>query len=56
MVPDTRRFWLGLICLIYRQGFKTALPALPQIPATPFSGSEIRTAIITLGTLAFKAI
>jgi anion transporter len=42
-----------LICLIYRRGFKTALPVLPPTPAPPLAGPELRAAVITLCTSVF---
>ncbi len=38
----------GLIYLLYRRGFEGSLAELREIDPTPFSGEEIRTAIITL--------
>jgi anion transporter len=38
----------GLIYLLYRHGFNTPLPVVSMADPKPFSGPEIRTAIITL--------
>jgi anion transporter len=39
----------GLIYLLHRRGFRTPLPMIPTPDPTPFSGPEVRTAIIALG-------
>lgn len=38
-----------LIYLLYRRGFTHKLPSLPEGKATPLSGKEIRTVVITAG-------
>jgi len=42
----------GIIYVMYRPGFKGTLPLLPETISSPFSGAEVRTAVITLGASA----
>lgn len=42
----------GLIYVLYRRGFDGTLPVLPATAVPPFSGAELRTAVITLSAAA----